>query len=156
MEIERKFLVRQLPDAIDQYPHAEIEQGYLLSTPTVRVRRYGAQCILTVKEHLSASGAIVNREEEFLMPEASYRQLLAKCDGRVVSKTRYRIPLGEGLVAELDVFHGRHQGLVLVEVEFASLDQAQSFVPPSWFADDVSADPRYRNSTLASTINHKP
>ena len=56
----------------------------------------------------------------------------------------------EGLVAEVDVFHGRHDGLVLVEVEFPNTQTANNFVPPEWFGEDVSEDPCYRNSFLAS------
>ena len=150
MEIERKYLVRELPADLDSYPHVEIEQGYLCTSPTLRIRRMGDVFILTVKEHLAGtSTAIQNREEEFTMPRSSYERLKAKCDGNLVSKTRYRIPLADGLVAELDLFHGAHQGLRLVEVEFPSVEAADAFIPPSWFGEDVSTDPRYRNSYLA-------
>ena len=151
MEIERKYLVASLPEGLEGYPHSEIEQGYLCTSPTVRVRRMGDKCILTVKEHLAAgSTAIHNREEEFAMSRESYLRLLSKCEGRTVSKTRYRIPLPEGLTAELDVFHGDHEGLLLVEVEFPDTASADRFTPPAWFGADVSRDPRYRNSFLAS------
>ena len=66
----------------------------------------------------------------------------------MVMKTRCRIPLGN-YTAELDIFHGAHEGLLLVEVEFPSVEAANAFVPPAWFGDDVSGDPRYRNSYLA-------
>ena len=151
MEIERKYLVRELPDNIDSYPHTEIEQGYLITSPTLRIRRMGDSYILTVKERRRTSTtAIVNREEEFSMTAYSYTSLKAKCEGIMVCKTRYRIPLSGGLTAELDIFHGVHEGLRLVEVEFPSVEAADAFVAPAWFGDDVSGDPRYRNSYLAS------
>ena len=107
--------------------------------------------ILTVKEHLAgASTAIQNREEEFALSCDKYERLKTKCDGNLVSKTRYRIPLADGLTAELDLFHGVHDGLRIVEVEFPSVEAADRFKPPVWFGEDVSADPRYRNSYLAS------
>ncbi len=107
--------------------------------------------ILTVKEKVrSESTAAVNREEEFALTADKYAMLLAKCDGHTVGKTRYRIPLENGLTAELDLFHGRHEGLRVVEVEFPSVEAADAFEPPAWFGEDVSADPRYRNSYLAS------
>ena len=150
MEIERKYLVSELPKNLDSYPHTEIEQGYLCTSPTLRIRRMGDVFILTVKEHLAGtSTAIQNREEEFTMPRSSYERLKGKCDGNLVSKTRYRIPLADGLTAELDLFHGAHEGLRLVEVEFPSVEAADAFIPPSWFGEDVSTDPRYRNSYLA-------
>lgn len=159
MEIERKYLVRDLPEDLDQYEHYEIEQAYLCTSPTLRIRRMGDAYILTVKEHVVAnSSAIHNREEEFSLSAESYSRLMAKCDSGKVSKTRYRIDLRRntgdgahvGLVAELDIFHGRHRGLMLVEVEFPNTDAANRFTPPSWFGPDVSRDPRYRNSYLAS------
>ena len=130
MEIERKYLVSALPEGLDRFPHSEIEQGYLCTQPTLRIRRYGDRCVLTVKEHLvSASNAIVNREEEFEMNPASYMHLRGKCDGRFVAKTRYRIPLQQmypdggygNLVAELDCFHGRHEGRLLVPCGYQGL-----------------------------------
>ena len=150
MEIERKFMVDRLPENLDQYPHTEIEQGYLCTSPTLRIRRAGDVFWLTVKEHVGAttSTAIHNREEEFRLSEEKYLQLRKKCDGQLVTKTRYRIPIGK-LTAELDLFHGSHEGLRIVEVEFPSTDEANSFTPPEWFGHDVSTDPRYRNSYLA-------
>ncbi|MCR5588514.1 MAG: CYTH domain-containing protein [Bacteroidales bacterium] len=150
MEIERKYLVRELPGDLDSYPHTEIEQGYLCTSPTLRIRRMGDVFILTVKEHIvGSSTAIQNREEEFSMLRDSYERLKTKCDGNLVSKTRYRISLADGLTAELDIFHGVHQGLRIVEVEFPSVEAADTFTPPAWFGEDVSTDPRYRNSWLA-------
>ena len=155
MEIERKFLVASLPDNLDAFPHVEIEQGYLCTSPTLRIRRMGDVFWLTVKEKsVSGSTAIHNREEEFRLDEAKYMHLKTKCDGRMVRKTRYRIPIeasnsNAGLTAELDIFHGEHEGLILVEVEFPSTADADSFVPPSWFGADVSQNPAYRNSHMA-------
>jgi CYTH domain-containing protein len=48
MEIERKYLVTQLPDNLDQFRHLEIEQAYLCTSPTLRIRRMGDSHILTV------------------------------------------------------------------------------------------------------------
>ena len=143
---------------LDSFPHVEIEQGYLCTSPTLRIRKAGDACILTVKEKVhTESSAIHNREEEFVLAADKYELLKAKCDGLLVTKTRYRIDLrrseGDGLysnlVAELDIFHGHNEGLRLVEVEFPDTATADSFVKPAWFGDDVSQDRRYRNSWLA-------
>lgn len=157
MEIERKYLVRELPANLDSYHHVEIEQGYLCTSPTLRIRKAGDAYILTVKEKvITESSALHNREEEFSLSADKYELLKAKCDGRMVSKTRYRIDLrrseGDGmysnLVAELDIFHGHNEGLRLVEVEFPDTATADSFVKPDWFGEDVSKDKRYKNSAL--------
>ena len=155
MEIERKYLVRELPSDLDRYPHIEIEQCYLCTSPTVRVRRMGDVYVLTVKENLSmgrVGEAIHNREEEFLLDAEAYDRLKSKCEGQPVVKTRYRIPLQGGFTAELDLFHGVHEGLRLVEVEFPDTEDSDTFTPPDWFGEDVSSDHRYRNSWLAFSV----
>jgi CYTH domain-containing protein len=65
-----------------------------------------------------------------------------------VSKIRYTLPLGNH-IAELDRFEGDLAGLVLVEVEFASVDASRQFSPPEWFGVDVTEDGRYKNKALA-------
>ena len=47
IEIERKFLPPALPDGLERYPHKEFLQGYLSTSPTVRVRREGEAYVLT-------------------------------------------------------------------------------------------------------------
>ena len=50
--------------------------------------------------------------------------------------------------AEVDVFGGAQQGLILAEVEFLSEDGMREFQKPEWFGEDVSQDPRYHNSNM--------
>ena len=49
MEIERKYLIKKLPEDLAQYPHMEMEQAYLCTEPVVRVRKEGADYVLTYK-----------------------------------------------------------------------------------------------------------
>ena len=49
MEIERKFLIRQLPEHLEQYPCLQIEQGYLCTNPVVRIRKQDDSYFLTYK-----------------------------------------------------------------------------------------------------------
>ena len=149
MEIEQKYLVERLPQGYESYPNVEIEQGYLCKSPTLRIRKAGDSFILTVKEHVRSHGVIINREEEFSLTQDAYKELRAKCDGSFVIKTRYRIPLYGNLVAELDIFHGTHEGLMIVEVEFPSVEAVSQFQKPDWFGANVSDDPQYRNAFLA-------
>lgn len=144
MEIERKFLVNNLPEDLEQYPSTMIEQGYLNGDPVIRVRRDGDQYYMTYKGH----GFIAREEYNLPLTENAYRHLLPKADGRIITKRRYRIPFGKYLI-ELDLFQGAFEGLVLAEVEFDSLEEADAFLPPAWFSEDVSRDPRYHNSVMA-------
>lgn len=151
MEIERKYLVKTLPSNLDNHELLKIEQGYLCTFPTIRIRKMNNRYILTYKSRISTqSSAIHNHEVELPLTEESFLQLKKKCDGIIIQKDRYIIPLGNGLKAELDIFHGEHEGLILVEVEFPDTITADTFSKPEWFGEDVSLDPRYRNSYLSS------
>ncbi len=142
MEIERKFLVREMPK-LTAYPVKKLEQGYLSTGPVVRVRREDNEYYLTYK-----GGGLVAREEYNLpLSREAYEHLREKCDGNLITKKRYLIPLGE-LTAELDVFEGAMEGLIMAEVEFSTLEEAYAFTPPDWMGKDVTEDVRYHNSYM--------
>lgn len=144
MEIERKFLIRELPQNLTSYPHHEIEQAYLNENPVIRIRKRDDDYILTYKSR----GLMVRQELEVPLTREAYEHLLSKADGRIISKTRYLIPDGPYTV-ELDVFHGDLEPLLLAEVEFDSEEAAQDFPMPDWFEKDVTMDPAYHNVTMA-------
>lgn len=150
MEIEKKYLVRDIPMDIDDYPHESIEQAYLCTDPTLRIRKKGRKFYFTYKARVKNASDQLNVADE-IETEISfdaYEHLFKKADGVPVRKTRYRIPY-EGYTIELDVFHGEREGFYLAEVEFPSVEEGERFVPPVWFGDDVSADIRYTNSYMA-------
>ena len=145
MEIERKYLVDKLPGHIEDYPCRIISQGYLNINPVVRIRRDNEKYELTYK----SKGFLARQEYNLPLTREAYEHLLTKIDGRLIEKRRYMIPLEHGLTAELDVFEGTLAPLILVEVEFSSEEEANSFVPPSWFGEDVTFSGKYHNSSLS-------
>ena len=104
MEIERKFLVEKtsLPDNLEEYPHNRLEQAYIITNPVLRVRQKGDQYILKYK----GEGLMAREEVEFPLPQEAYEKLLAKSEGNIITKTRYKIPESNDLTIELDIFHG--------------------------------------------------
>lgn len=146
MEIERKFLVKNIPSALDNYKKRYIEQAYLCTSPTVRVRRDNDDYYLTYK----GKGFIVREEYNLPLTKESYEHLLSKADGIIITKTRYEIPAGNNLIIELDIFEGEYKGLVLAEVEFATEEDAVSYTPPEWFGKDVSERAEFCNSYLST------
>jgi adenylate cyclase len=147
-EIERKFLVRKLPDGLTNYHQAEISQGYLVSMDDglqVRLRKSGDKYSLTFKR----GRGNVREEREIELSPNQFNALWPATEGKRLVKTRYEIPCGERVV-EIDVYHGRHESLVVAEVEFDAEQAAKDFQPPDWLGDDVTGDPRYSNQLLAS------
>lgn len=142
MEIERKFLIKELPD-LSKYEYVDIEQGYLCTHPVVRIRKKNDKYILTYK-----GGGLMAREEiEAELTEDAYKHLREKIDGHPITKRRYLIPF-DPYTIELDVFEGHKSGLIMAEVEFPTVEEANSFVPPEWFGEDVTQDRSYHNSNM--------
>lgn len=145
MEIERKYLIREIPSGLDIQETHIIEQGYLCTAPVVRIRRDNNDYILTYK----SKGLMVREEYNLPLTEEAYKHLKKKIDGRLIEKTRQVIPLGNGLSIELDLFKGDLAPLVLAEVEFPTKEMAENFCPPDWFGEDVTFSSKYHNSSLS-------
>ncbi len=143
MEIERKFLIKQLPDGIGTFDSVEIEQAYVSRDPVIRVRRAGERFILTVK----GRGRMEREELNLPLTAEAYVRLAAKAEGTVIRKRRYLIPFGSYTI-ELDHFASPREGLWLAEVEFPSREEALAFTAPDWFGEDVTNDPQYHNSNM--------
>ena len=145
MEIERKFIPKKLPDHLDQYPFHDIEQGYLCTNPTIRIRKMDNDCFRTYK----SSGMMAHQEYEVSLTLKAYEHLRKKADGILITKRRYMIPLDDAHTIELDLFHGQLEGITLAEVEFTSVEEANAFLAPDWFGEDVTYDSRYHNSEMS-------
>lgn len=145
MEIERKYLIPNLPVDLDQYECRQIEQGYLNTDPVVRIRKSDGKYTLTYK----GSGLMCREEYNLPLNAEAFAHLKEKIDGILIQKKRYLIPLTEKLTIELDVFEGELAPLQLAEVEFETKKEAEDFIPPAWFGEDVTFSSKYHNSTLS-------
>ncbi len=159
MEIERKFTLKSLPHDLESYPRHHIEQAYLNVDPVIRVRKEDEEYYLTYK----GSGMMTREESNLPLNKDAYYHMREKADGNIISKTRYLIPLlhpgfKEGfpappddysLTIELDVFDAPFAPLIMAEVEFGSTEAAEAFVPPDWFAEEVTYKKEYHNSYMA-------
>ena len=151
VEIERKFLVKTLPEGLDKYQCKKIRQAYISTDPTIRLRQQDDEYILTVK----GRGLIERKEFELPLNAQQFEKLWKKTEGGYISKKRYIIPFKADenlkqreLKIELDVYEDNLSGFMNAEVEFSSLNDALLFVPPEWFGAEVTEDRRYSNASL--------
>jgi CYTH domain-containing protein/CHAD domain-containing protein len=148
VEVERKFIVKELPPELDRLPCERISQGYVAIGDgglEVRLRRRGENATLTVKKGLGRT----RREEEIGLSPEQLQRLWPLTEGRRVEKVRHLIPTDDGLTIELDSYVEELDGLATAEVEFDSEARAEAFEAPQWFGPEVTDDPRYRNARLA-------
>ena len=41
----------------------------------------------------------------------------------------------------------------MAEVEFSSIEMANAFIPPEWFGEDVTMNPKYHNSNMSRSLS---
>jgi CYTH domain-containing protein len=140
-EIEYKF--RVTGDVPELGVGRTLEQWYIGLSPVVRVRIIeGTKAYLTIK----GKGMVSRAEFEYEVPVADAEGMRELAKSNVVSKTRYRVVVGQH-TWEVDQFHGVLEGLWLAEIELGSEDEA--FEMPSWVGENVSRDMRYTNADLS-------
>ena len=146
MEIERQFLVAELPVLPQKY--ALLPQGYVSLLPEIRIRQIGREkFMLTVKR----GAGLVREEWETEISRKEFDSLATHLypETEMTEKRRYYISLTDGYTAELHVHDGHLAGFSYVEIEFPTEQGAKSFVPPSWFGHEVTEDVRFFYGTLA-------
>jgi adenylate cyclase len=147
-EIERKFLLKRLPEKLNRSRRYVIAQGYLATEPAgrqVRLRRKGKTASLTFKVGRGRS----REEREIKLSPKQFAALWPATAGRRLRKLRYEIPW-RNLLIEIDIYRGRHSGLVVAEVEFPDYATCRKFKPPAWFGREVTGEKRYSNVRLAN------
>jgi CYTH domain-containing protein len=144
-EIERKFLVK------GEFKHLairemEITQGYLSvdRTRVIRLRLCNERAFLTIKAP-SENTRFARYEWEYEIPSSEAMEIIKLCLPGRIHKTRYIVPFS-GHHFEVDLFHGRHEGLIIAELELT--DEEEVFDRPDWLGEEVTGRPEYYNSNL--------
>lgn len=155
MEIERKFLLPEYPQqlinegALCIITRHSIDQTYLAidGGQELRVRKITdldtGEITFT---HTFKDGKGISREEiEYGISAGLYNQMIEAVKAIPLVKERIT---GEwnGVTVEIDLY--TQLELSVLEVEFESLEDAESFVAPEWFGKDVSTERQYSNKTV--------
>ncbi|HEY2066481.1 MAG TPA: CHAD domain-containing protein, partial [Gemmatimonadaceae bacterium] len=154
-EIERKYLLRELPPEVGAAPTSEIEQGYLPGARVAeRLRRMVDVDTGDGNEHerllrtVKVGNGLSRTEIEEEMPRDVFEAMWPLTEGRRVRKRRYRVHDGP-LTWEIDEFLDRE--LVIAEVELGRADAEVEI--PAWLerhvVREVTAEPEYANQNLA-------
>jgi CYTH domain-containing protein len=146
IEIERTFLVGQPPAQLNNLKKKNIKQGYVCysNSSEVRCRQIDDQYFLTIK----GPGSLTRKETEIEITKNQFNEIWDTTEGARVYKERYQIEFGDFQI-ELDIYNQKLSGLILAEVEFNTLEDAENFIKPVWFGGEVTYDKRYKNRNLA-------
>ncbi len=146
LEIERKYLV----DKSKFKPLSKgvaVHQMYLKKNQdhSVRVRIMGMQAFITIKSTISN---MVRNEFEYEIPLTEAEQMFNIFNKMPsVKKIRYT-EIVEGNEWVIDEFLEKNNRLLMAEIELKN--EQETFIKPDWVFKEVTDDPRYHNSNLAS------
>lgn len=139
VELERRFLVRFLPEGIGGCESKEMLDIYIPSTayhPTLRLRKNGDRFVMTKKEPVADGDSSRQLEQTIPLREDEFREL-STLQGKRLQRVRYNYPC-DGLTAEISVFKGAMEGLAMVDFEFGTVEEKDSFRPPDFCLAEVT------------------
>lgn len=142
MEIERKFKLDAFPEHLPLLHASQVEQGYLSTTPCVRIRSKKTEDAVDYKLCIKGQGTLVREEVELSLDEDRFTRLKSLLHGEMIRKDYriYQLPDGRKLECSL-VDGGTENAFLYAEVEFPTVEEANAFVPPAFLGEDVTEIP---------------
>lgn len=163
-EIERKFLIRSSYE-ITKTPIEELEimQNYLAVNKEEEVR---IRSMIDINEdnkyshHLDikAGEGLIRDEFKKLISKETFYSLMKNIKAKPIIKNRYLYEYKDYII-EIDVYLNKElKDLRIIEVEFKSLEDANSFILPKWLFNlsvvEVTYNKDYKNANLWKKINN--
>lgn len=144
IELERTFLVKELPSNMEGCDSVEILDIYIPKTaghPILRIRKVGNIYQITKKAPTKGADSSEQYEKTIPLAEEEYKEL-ASLEGKRLRKIRYYCPWQDKNVknnrVEIDVYLDDLEGLVAADFEFDSVEEKNNFVMPDFCLVDVT------------------
>ena len=142
IELEKTYLAKKLPKNLKSCKFKEIIDVYIPKSndhPKLRLRKNGDKFELTKKEPVNDGDASHQEEQTIILTETEFNALNQQLDGKRVHKIRYFYNYN-GRTAEFDIFQGGLAGLVVVDFEFATIDEKDNFQMPDFCLIDITQE----------------
>lgn len=143
IELEKTYLAKKITKNLKVHRYKEIIDVYLPKMsehPKLRLRKNGDNYELTKKEPINSGDASMQNEQTIILTKIEFDALNQQLEGKRVRKIRYFCEY-RGITAEFDVFQDELEGLVVVDFEFASSEEKDSFRMPDFCLVDVTNEP---------------
>lgn len=151
IELELTFLAGKIPDEIKGTSPKELLDVYIPANRDIhsklRLRKKADKYEITKKVQINADDASVQQEFTIPLIDNEFNVLAATSDKRV-QKDRYQVTI-DGYPAEVDVFRGNLEGLVLIDFEFGTEDEKTAFHQPACCLADVTQEDFIAGGQLA-------
>ena len=141
IELERTYLLKKIPKGLKECKFKEIIDIYIPKSnehPVLRIRKNGNKFEMTKKQPIKGNDSSCQEEQTIILSEEEFKEL-SKIDGKKVRKFRYYYEY-KGRTAEIDIFQELLKGLILVDFEFNTLEEKNSFTLPEFCLNEVTQE----------------
>lgn len=142
IEIELTYLARELPKEIKGIEPISMLDVFIPEDPKIhsqlRARQKDDKYEITKKFPVSDHDKSIQNEFTIPLTKIEFESII-KASNKQTKKDRYKVVIG-GHAAEVDVFHGDLEGLVLIDFEFNSQKDKSKFIPPACCLVDVTQE----------------
>lgn len=142
IEFEKRYLAKYLPKDFKKFLCTDIVDKYFpydAYHPQIRLRKKDDSYTLTKKIPIDEAVTHSTQTEDTIIFTKEEFDFFNKLKGKIVEKKRFEYPYGN-LKAEIDVFYGDLDGLVVVDIEVESKEQLDSFKMPGFCLVDVTEE----------------
>jgi len=155
IELERTFLLKELPPGIENCNSVEILDIYIPKSaehPILRIRKVGDVCQITKKAPINGADSSEQYEKTIPLSKKEFEGL-SFLEGKRLRKIRYYYPWRDETVkngkAEIDVYLDELEGLVTADFEFDSSERKNDFTIPDFCLTDVTQEKHIAAGWLA-------
>jgi len=150
IELEKTYLVKSLPEGIEKAESVLISDVYIPESAShahLRLRQKDDTYVITKKQPV-ANNDSSHQSEHTIELEKEEFEALAECSTKSFVKRRYFMELA-GRPAEIDVYHEKLAGLVVIDFEFDNEVEKNEFTTPDFVLADVTQDEAVAGGFLA-------
>lgn len=141
IELEKTYLAKFLPNNLAGCEQKELLDVYIPMSschPKIRLRKRGEILEITKKTLVDNNDVSQQNEQTIDLTKDEFEELL-KVGGKKVRKIRHYFKY-KGREVEIDVFKDDLFGLVLVDVEFDSIEEKNKFQIPDFCLVEVTQE----------------
>ena len=159
LEVEYRYLLSKVSDdLLDSKKYWLITDRYL---PNTRLRLRHMKSVadneniykLTQKYRTETQNAYETTITNIYLSETEYKYL-ESLEAKILKKKRYPYK-AQNYSFSIDVFEGRHKGLILAEMELENKAEVGEFVLPSFVLKDVTDDPFFTGGNLIALTDEE-
>ena len=149
IEREKTYLAKYVPEGLLNCRSKEIIDVYISDSvehPMLRIRKNGDTYEITKKTPVSGTDSSEQIEQTIPLSAEEFVSL-SVTPGKRLQKQRYYYNY-QDRTAEIDVFKGDLNGLVIVDVEFENSEDKNNFTIPDFCLADVTQEKAFSGGVL--------